>query len=81
MGRSQSWSYSYFMFVCVCKGIRRSDLESLAHSGRGAQEDIKQLTGAGTECGTCELRVQRVLKEIQSQAQDPNLTEAEDVAG
>jgi bacterioferritin-associated ferredoxin len=68
------------MFVCICKGIRKSDIESIAQAGDQAREDIKKLTGAGTECGTCELRIQQVLKEIQSKSNESEMPE-EDVAG
>ncbi|NQZ01665.1 MAG: (2Fe-2S)-binding protein [Bdellovibrionales bacterium] len=69
------------MFVCICKGIRKSDIETLARKGGQGSEDIKKLTGAGTECGTCELRIQRVLKEIQSNSTSTNISDKEDVAG
>lgn len=53
------------MYICVCKGITQSDLESAAENGM-SYADVRKETGAGTDCGSCAKCIKGIIKESQA---------------
>jgi bacterioferritin-associated ferredoxin len=41
------------MFVCICKAVTDSQLDSAIEQGAQTVEDLGACTGAGTDCGGC----------------------------
>ena len=59
------------MFICVCKGVRKSDIEAAVKETGGATDTIEKLTGAGSECGTCVFRLKQVIKDMEDDLAQP----------
>ena len=60
------------MIVCVCKGVRLSEIEAVTKQGVETVEELKHLCGAGMDCGSCV----RMLKAVFSQGRrnyDPSI--------
>lgn len=53
------------MYVCMCKAITKSDLEHAVENGMSYQ-DIRQQTGATTDCGSCAGCVKSIVQEAQA---------------
>lgn len=49
------------MIVCLCRNVSDRALGALARTGRSDRE-IRNLTGAGLECGRCEQDVGAAIK-------------------
>lgn len=41
------------MYVCICHGVTEKDIQKAAKAGANTLQDVKQMTGCGTGCGTC----------------------------
>ncbi len=41
------------MYVCICHGVTEKDIQKAAKSGATDLQDIQNLTGCATGCGTC----------------------------
>ena len=41
------------MYVCICHGVTEKDIQKAAKEGASSLQDIKQMTGCATGCGTC----------------------------
>lgn len=41
------------MYVCICQGVTEKDLQKAAKQGACSLQDVKQMTGCATGCGSC----------------------------
>ncbi len=41
------------MYVCSCHGVTEKDIQNAAKAGANSLQDVKQMTGASTGCGSC----------------------------
>ena len=41
------------MYVCVCHGVTDKDIKKAAQQGAKSLQDVQQMTGCATGCGTC----------------------------
>jgi bacterioferritin-associated ferredoxin len=63
------------MVVCVCLGIRKSELQEILKISEGANlEMVQKSCGAGTDCGACVDRLKQILEtkpasQFQSQSE------------
>ncbi len=54
------------MYVCICHGVTEKDIQKAAKAGASSMQDIKQMTGCATGCGTC---ADSALEVLQAQNQ------------
>ncbi len=45
------------MYVCICHAVTERQVSDAIASGAATEEDVGDLTGAGTTCGGCVLRI------------------------
>ena len=58
------------MIVCLCTGVSDSQIRQAVRDGAGSVEEIgHKLRGAGADCGSCRLFLQRLL-DVESAASD-----------
>jgi len=41
------------MYVCICHGVTEKDLQKAAKQGANSLQDVQQMTGCATGCGSC----------------------------
>jgi len=41
------------MYVCSCHGVTEKDIQKAAKQGAKSLQDVKQMTGCSTGCGSC----------------------------
>lgn len=41
------------MYVCICHGVTEKDIQKAAKNGAETLNDVKQMTGASSGCGSC----------------------------
>lgn len=52
------------MFICVCKAVRKKDLDQQLDQIPGACiEDIQRGCGAGSDCGSCIERIEQLIRD------------------
>ena len=51
------------MYVCICRAVTLSRLETLAAAGATTLDAVERACGAGGDCGTCRDDIARVLAE------------------
>lgn len=52
------------MFICVCKAVRKKDLDQQLDQIPGAGlEDIQRGCGAGSDCGSCIDRIEQLIRD------------------
>ena len=49
------------MYVCSCKAITEEALLEEIRKSPDNAEKISKRTGAGTDCGSCQVRLQRIV--------------------
>lgn len=54
------------MYVCICHGVTEKDLQKAAKQGANSLQDVKQMTGCATGCGSCADMALEVLRAQQS---------------
>ena len=47
--------------VCGCKHVTKADIEAAVAAGATTYEEVRRQTGAGSKCGKCKKRVQKVI--------------------
>ena len=57
------------MFVCICKGVTENKIREAIRAGAQSVEEVKHKCGAGTDCGTCILKLYRIVRD-QMQAEE-----------
>lgn len=56
------------MYVCVCKGITRSQITQAIADGAGSYAQVREQLGVGTCCGLCAVDAKHMVRdELQSQ--------------
>ncbi len=63
-----SLSFIVNMYICICKGIRESQLKNLIIEFNSKNmeinlENIQKYSGAGTRCGCCIESIQEIIEE------------------
>ena len=51
------------MFVCLCADKCEEDIKEIMDQGVFDVDEISEITGAGTGCGTCKLWIKRMVDE------------------
>lgn len=51
------------MYVCLCKAIPKSEIDTLIQDGAQTSEDIETKCGAGGDCGSCRHRLDKIIQE------------------
>ena len=41
------------MYVCICHSVTEKDIQKAAKQGANSLQDIKEMTGCATGCGSC----------------------------
>ncbi len=59
------------MYVCLCYGITDTDIAQAVAQGTTRMSQLKRQLGVSTQCGTCALKVESVLKEKLEQSSTP----------
>ena len=54
------------MYVCICRAVTLSRLETLAASGATTLDAVERACGAGGDCGTCREDIAHVLEGCSS---------------
>ncbi len=49
------------MFLCICKAVTDRAVKAAIASGAGSIDEVGKCTGAGTDCGSCRLKIAREL--------------------
>lgn len=49
------------MFVCLCKGITHKQISDLLEQGAESVEKLQKLCGAGTDCGACQVKLDKMV--------------------
>jgi bacterioferritin-associated ferredoxin len=57
------------MYVCICRAVTLSRLETLAQSGVDSLDAVERACGAGGDCGTCREDIRDVLAAERRQPQ------------
>jgi bacterioferritin-associated ferredoxin len=50
------------MFICICRLVTRSEIESLITAGAHSIEQVGEASSAGTDCGKCRRNIERLLQ-------------------
>lgn len=50
--------------ICHCKEVSYIDIRKAMIAGARTIEDIKEMTGAGTECGSCIEEIEEILASV-----------------
>lgn len=49
--------------ICYCLNVNEDEIKEAISEGAKTLDDIKEATGAGTACGACTKRIEKVLLE------------------
>lgn len=47
--------------ICYCLNVREDEIKQAIADGANSVDDIKEATGAGTACGACTKRIEKIL--------------------
>ena len=50
------------MYVCLCKAVTQRAVSRAIASGASSVEAVGQVTGAGTDCGSCRHKIAKALR-------------------
>lgn len=50
--------------VCYCMNVTNGMIKDAVENGAATLEEVQEITGAGTVCGTCLENVQRLVEEF-----------------
>lgn len=56
------------MYVCLCKGVTDRDIRKAVSEGATSLREVRDCTGAMTQCGRCRHSTREVLQESLTQA-------------
>ena len=54
------------MYVCICNGIRESQVKQAIREGSKTPDQVQAKTGCGADCGSCIHRVNKMLEQESS---------------
>ncbi|MGN0287410.1 MAG: DUF1653 domain-containing protein [Atopobiaceae bacterium] len=63
--------------VCGCKHVTKADIEAAVAAGATTYEEVRRQTGAGSKCGKCKKRVQKVIAKAIDRQQKAAKKDAE----
>lgn len=49
--------------ICYCLNVNEDEIKQAIEDGANSVDDIKEATGAGTACGACIKRIEKILVE------------------
>lgn len=49
--------------ICYCLNVNEDEIKQAIEDGSKSVDDIKEATGAGTACGACIKRIEKILVE------------------
>lgn len=49
--------------ICYCLNVNEEEIKQAIEDGANSVDDIKEATGAGTTCGACIKRIEKILVE------------------
>ena len=59
--------------ICSCKHVTKDEIREAVHEGATTFKDVKRATGAGSKCGKCRKKVEKIiedeLKEMEKEAE------------
>lgn len=59
--------------ICSCKHVTKDEIREAVHEGATTFKDVKRATGAGSRCGKCRKKVEKIvedeLKEMEKEAE------------
>ncbi|WP_040192072.1 (2Fe-2S)-binding protein [Clostridium culturomicium] len=47
--------------ICYCLNVNEDEIKQAISEGANSVDDIKEATGAGTACGACTKRIEKIL--------------------
>ncbi|MDU4889763.1 MAG: (2Fe-2S)-binding protein [Clostridium sp.] len=47
--------------ICYCLNVNEDEIKQAISDGANSVDDIKEATGAGTACGACTKRIEKIL--------------------
>lgn len=53
--------------ICICMSVSRGEIKAAVKSGNDTLETLKSTLFCCTGCGTCEVRVRKVMEETQAE--------------
>jgi bacterioferritin-associated ferredoxin len=53
------------MYVCVCRAVTENDVHDCIASGATSAKQVRDTTGAGSDCATCVRKICAILKTSQ----------------
>jgi bacterioferritin-associated ferredoxin len=51
------------LYACICRAVTADELSAAIDEGADTVETVGHATGAGTCCGTCQVRIESMLAE------------------
>jgi bacterioferritin-associated ferredoxin len=51
------------LYACICWAVTADELSAAIDEGAETVESVGRVTGAGTCCGTCQVRIESMLSE------------------
>jgi len=55
------------MLICICHGISDKKIIEMIQNGSNSADDITQKCGAGGDCGSCVMKLQKFFEEPQKE--------------
>lgn len=56
------------MYVCICNAVTDSDIRRAAQDGVGNLRQLRQTTGCGSTCGSCDDMADEILQQALTDA-------------
>ena len=55
------------MYLCLCKAVTSEHVRTVIENGARDMDAIKQACDAGSDCGTCRFKINKLLLETTSE--------------
>lgn len=56
--------------VCSCRHVTKDDIRKAVREGAETYKDVKRATGAGSKCGKCRRKVEKIIEEELAKLQE-----------
>jgi bacterioferritin-associated ferredoxin len=56
------------MYLCLCKAVTSEHVREIIESGARDMDSIRQACDAGSDCGTCRFKINKLLLETTAEA-------------
>jgi len=50
------------MYLCICRAVTERSVKAAIAEGASSIDDVGKCTGAGTDCGSCRIKIARELQ-------------------